>query len=135
LGRKGGQLISSAIARCLRQETRVHDVIGRARIEGVPGVPSFLLVLPLMTEAYAAQFADRLREAMTISAGDDTGPWLTLSVGVASLSLDTDAPDTLIMRAQEALTSAQRAGGGRVWSHSDSVRRIVDRDRPESREG
>jgi GGDEF domain-containing protein len=132
LGARGAQLISGAIARCLRQETRVHDVIGRARTECVPGVPSFLVVLPLMKEALATQFADRLREAMTITAGDDCGPWLTMSVGVASLSLDTDAPDTLILRAQEALSSAQRAGGGRVWSHADSVRRIVERHQPDS---
>jgi len=132
LGPNGSRLIGAAIARCLKQETRLHDVIGRSPRNGPDGAPTFLVVLPLMTESIAAHFADRLRAAMTTSAGDETRPWLTISIGVASLSLDTDSPETLILRSQEALCSAQRAGGGRVWSHSDSVRRIVDRHRPDS---
>jgi diguanylate cyclase (GGDEF)-like protein len=132
LGPNGAQLIGAAIARCLRQETRLHDVVGRSAANGPDGAPEFLLVLPLMTESVAVQFADRLREAMTTSAGDERRPWLTISIGVASLSLDTDAPETLILRSREALSSAQRAGGGRVWSHSDSIRRIVERHPPDS---
>lgn len=130
LGAAGTRLIGSAIARCLRQETRIHDVIGRT--DGVSVIPTFLIVLPLMTETIAAQFAERLRVAMTITAGDEGRSWLTLSVGLAALSLDTGSPDTLILRAQEALVSAQRAGGGRVWRHADSVRRIVEREQPDS---
>jgi GGDEF domain-containing protein len=132
LGNNGALLIGMAIARCLRQETRIHDVVGRAQIAGGSGVPAFLIVLPLMTEALAAQFAERLREAMTTTAGEAGRSWLTVSVGVASLSLDTHSADTLILRAQGALASAQRAGGGRVWGHSDSLRRIVERDRPDA---
>ena len=133
LGEKGARLIGNAIARWLRQETRIHDVIGRSAAAGPNDAFVYLMICPLMTETAAAKFADRLREAMTTSAADEGTPWLTLSVGVASLSLDTHSPDALILRSEEALSSAQRRGGGRVWSHSDSVRRIVERDQPESR--
>jgi two-component system cell cycle response regulator len=132
LGESGVTLIGSAIARCLRQETRVHDIVGRADSKGACGSPEFLMVCPLMTEPLAAQFAERLREAMTLSAADRGTAWLTLSVGVASLSLDTQSADALIRRAEEALASAQRAGGGRVWSHTDSIRRIIERNQPDS---
>ncbi len=132
LGAQGARLIGAAIARCLRQETRIYDVIGRGSTAGPYGAPAFLLVLPMMTEALARPFAERLRDAMTISTGDIGRTWLTLSVGIASLSLETDAPDTLILRAQEALASAQRCGGDRVWSHADTVRRLIDRERPDS---
>ncbi len=129
LGASGVRLIGVAIARWLRQETRAHDVIGRARIKGVHGVPCFIIVIPLMTEPFAVQFAERVRQAMTISAGENDRPWLTLSVGIASLSLDADCPDSIILHAEEALKSAQRYGGGRVWSHMDTLRRIMVRDR------
>lgn len=129
LGENGASLIDAAIARCLRQETRIYDVVGRGSTSGLGGPPPFLLVLPMMTEALARPFAERLRQAMTISAGDLVRTWLTLSVGIASLSLETDAPDLLISRAQEALASAQRNGGDRAWGHAETVRRIIDRDR------
>ncbi|HLJ54151.1 MAG TPA: hypothetical protein VKT77_03875, partial [Chthonomonadaceae bacterium] len=72
--------------------------------------------------------------AMTISAADGDRSWLTLSVGLAAVSLETDSPDLLIFRAQEALASAHRFGGDRVWSHSDTRRRIVERDRSDPAE-
>jgi len=128
LGAPGAKLIGGAISRWLRQETRVHDVLGRSPTDGPYGTPRFLMLCTLMPESPSAQFAERLREAMTISAADQGTPWLTLSVGVASLSLDTDSPETLILRAEAALGSAQRAGGGRVWTHSDTIRRIADRN-------
>jgi GGDEF domain-containing protein len=131
LGESGARLIGSAIARWLRQETRIHDVVGSAGSEGACRTPTFLLACPLMTEPVAAQFAERLREAMTLSAVDQGTAWLTLSVGVASLSIDTHSPESLIFRAKEALASAQRIGGGRVWSHSDTLRRIVERNHPD----
>src|SRR5437016_5353018 len=61
LGDGGARLIRAAIARYLRQETRIHDVVGRGPGDGAHGVPSFLLVLPLIAEPLGAQFAERLR--------------------------------------------------------------------------
>ena len=131
LGKKGTRLIGGAIARWLRQETRVHDVIGMSAREDASGPPVFVMICPLMTESVAAAFAERLRESMTLSSAAEGSAWLTLSVGVAALSLDTHSPEALILRAEEALAGARRSGGGRVWSHSDSVRRIVDRNQPD----
>src|SRR5258708_1101834 len=51
LGTKGARMIGAAIARCLRQETRLYDVIGRGRSVGPHGAPVFLLARPMMTEA------------------------------------------------------------------------------------
>ena len=128
LGSEGAALIRAAVARCLLQETRVHDAIGCAASDGVNGTPAFLLVLPLMTESGVRQFAERLLNAMTTSTGGEGRPWLTLSAGIASLSLDTDTPDKLINKAQEALDQAQRAGGGQIWSHAGSVQQMAGQD-------
>ena len=134
LGPVGAELIGSAIAQCMRQVTRVHDVVARSDQLASCGVPHFFVVLPLMNEALATPFGERMRVAMTTATAGDGRPWLTISVGVASLSLDSCSPDTLILRAREALSSAQRAGGGRVWGHADTVRRIIDSDRSDPRQ-
>src|ERR1051326_7003179 len=116
-GSEGAKLIGRAVARCVFQETRTHDVVGRA--EDVPGeqIPTFLLVCPLMTEANAALLAERLRVAMTPYATYNGRPWLSVSAGVAGMSLDILDPGALIARAAEALRSARKAGGGRIWKH------------------
>lgn len=132
LGVQGGKLIGAAVARALRQESRVHDVVGLAPAESGDQVPSFLIIVPFLTEAHAGRFAERLRQAMTILACDKDRPWLTISAGIASMSLEADAPETLIRRGQRALQSAQRSGGSRVWSQSDSTQRLLDGIRPDS---
>ena len=125
LGANGALLIASAIARCLRQETRLYDVVGRGETDEAQGSYAFLVALPMTSETLARPFAARLREAMTISTGNLGGPWLTLSVGIASLSLETDSPEKLILRSRQALAGAQRSGGDCIWGHADTVRRII----------
>ena len=126
LGPNGALLIASAIARCLRQETRIYDVVGRGQAEDAYGANAFLVALPMTSETLARPFAARLREAMTISTGNIGSPWLTVSVGIASLSLETDSPEKLILRSQQALAGAQRSGGDCIWGHADTVRRIIE---------
>src|SRR5437870_2133559 len=65
LGAEGATLFARAIARYLHQETRNHDVIGRTAGVDSHGIPAFLIVCPLMHEDAAAQFAERVRTAMT----------------------------------------------------------------------
>lgn len=128
LGHQGTALIRAAIARCLRQETRIHDVVGRAPSDGEHDAPAFLLVLPLMAEASATKFAQRLIEEMSVAACAEGRPWLTLSVGLASLTLESETPDTLVARARLALANAQRTGGDRISNHTGAERRRFDRD-------
>lgn len=134
LGEEGAALIGRAMARCLRQETRAYDVAGRASDESVEGIPGFVIVCPLMDEVAAVALAERMRAVMTAHAAMGARPWLTLSLGVAGMALDTTTPDALLSRAESALRRARRQGGGRVWGHSDTLRQIVhDHDtEPES---
>ena len=130
-GSEGARLIGRAVARCVFQETRTHDVVGRAEDTDAKRIPTFLLVCPLMNEEGATNLAERLCSVMTAHAVDSDLPWLTVSAGVAGLSLDVLEPEDMIARATEALRCAQKSGGGRVWRHSESVRRIVDNNWPE----
>ncbi len=124
LGPEGTGLITRAIVRCLRQETRAHDVVGLADIPAEEaGV--VLVACPLITEEQGKAVAERLCAAMRTEADGSGPPWLALSAGIASLSIDTCDPDTLTARVISALRRAQRMGGG-IWRHSDVLRSIID---------
>ncbi len=126
-GAEGVRLIGKAVARCLRQETRAHDVVGRIETPGFQGAPAFMVVCPLLDEERAAALGERLRAAMTAQVSDREPPWLTLSIGVATLALDVTSSDELVSRAFDSLRRAQRVGGGRIWRHSDTIRTIVEK--------
>ena len=81
------------------------------------GGEEFLLVLPDMPEANAAQALDRLR---TIVATLDwsafsPGMTVTISAGIAMLRPD-DSPDTFLGRADSALYAAKARGRNRIAS-------------------
>lgn len=126
LGAEGAALIGRAIARCLRQETRTHDVVGHADPGLSPNAFTFLVICPLLDEEHAANLGERLRAAMTAHSGDAESPWLTLSVGVATLSLEVTESQSLVARSMEALRRARRSGGSRIWKHTDTRRAIIE---------
>ena len=130
LGAEGAALIGRAVARCLRQETRTHDVVGHADPEMAPDAFTFLVACPLLSEEQAGRLGERLRAAMTAHCGDANGPWLTLSIGIASLSLDVVESRSLVARSLEALRRARRAGGNRVWKHTDTRRTLMENSEP-----
>ncbi len=123
---EGAALIGRGVARCLRQETRTHDVVGHANPEISPDAFTFLVICPLLPEHQATALAERLRAAMTAHSGEAERPWLTLSVGVAAMSLDVPASKLLIARSMDALRRA-RHKGNRIWKHTDTLRAIMDR--------
>ena len=125
-GEEGEGLIGRAIVRCVRQETRPHDVVGLASA-GEAGIPTFVIACPLMNEESAAALAERLRVSMTAGSGGVETAWLTVSIGVASLSIEVGDADSLLNRAESALHRARRSGGGCVWRHTDILRQIIER--------
>ena len=133
LGGEGAALIGRAAARCLRQETRTHDVVGHADPGISPDAYTFLIICPLLNEEHAANLGERLRAAMTAHSGDAESPWLTLSVGVAALSIEVTDSQSLVARSMEALRRARRSGGSRVWKHTDTRRVIIENEDRDSR--
>lgn len=126
LGETGKNLIGQAIVRCIRQETRDYDLVYTLTLPTIPDTPVFALVCPLMNEAEATALGERLRKIMTSQASAEDHPWLSFSVGVASISLDAPDADSLTARACAALQRARRLGGGRLWRHSDTLRTIIE---------
>jgi GGDEF domain-containing protein len=115
-------LVGRAIARCLRQETRAYDVIGRVEGETGSPYPVFVLVCPLMSEEQAAGLGDRLRATMRTYAADAAQDWLTLSAGAAGMALDTADAECLLRHGQFAVRQAQSQGGDQVCRFSQVFR-------------
>lgn len=103
-------LVGRAVVRCVQQETRTYDVIGRTDAIDPCGLPVFLLACPLMSELQTRALAERLRNAMVAYAREADQAWLTLSFGLAGLTVDVQDARDLITRATVTLRQAQRRG-------------------------
>jgi len=110
-GIEGGDAVLREIALRVRLRVRAADAIGRSGSDGL------LAVLPHTDETGAATFADALRRRIgqrPVSIGDvEVG--VTLSIGVAVMRPGEELDvDSLMARAEEALSSARGAGGNRI---------------------
>lgn len=129
IGTEGRQLVACAVARCLRQETRPYDVVGLADERPAGGIPSFLVVCPLMGEAQAASLAERLLQTMELPLSPVESPSMAFSIGIAAMALDAPDAEALMARALSEQRMASREGGG-IWRHSDTKRRIAEQNSP-----
>jgi diguanylate cyclase len=107
-GHAAGDSVLVGLAQMLRENMRSDDVLARL------GGEEFVLVLPGMAPARAAEVCERLRERLA------ERPWPSLpprSVVTASLGLAGAPPHdtaTLLARADAALYEAKRGGRNRV---------------------
>jgi diguanylate cyclase (GGDEF)-like protein len=103
LGHAAGDEVLRKLARLLQLERRTDDAVGRV------GGEEFLVLLPGVPAAMAAQLAERLRESVeTAKIG------ATVSVGVSQSGGREDDVDNLLRRADEALYQAKAKGRNRV---------------------
>lgn len=115
-GHPTGDVILYETARILRETAREIDMVGRY------GGEEFVVILPGTDEEAAAQFADRVRVAVSEYLFRDEANEVTMTVsgGVASFpGLDIDHPDVLIKRADEALYAAKEGGRNRIVRASE----------------
>jgi len=110
-GHPTGDVVLYETARIIRETAREIDMVGRY------GGEEFIAILPGTDEEAAAQFAERVREAVAEHVFRDEANELrmTLSSGVASYpGEDVETPDLLLKRADEALYGAKEGGRNRV---------------------
>jgi diguanylate cyclase (GGDEF)-like protein len=106
-----GDAVLRELALRLRVRMRAADALGRV------GGDSFMAILPHTDERGAALFADALRRRLisrpiTTDAGEMT---ISISIGVAFMRPGMElSADELLASADEALESAQAAGGNRI---------------------
>lgn len=103
-GHAEGDEVLKRVAGGLRDGLRTGDVVARW------GGEEFCVVLPRTDLAEARSLAERLK--LQIAAG--TTPRVTVSIGVAESVVQTQRPEDVIRRADEALYRAKEAGRDRV---------------------
>ena len=108
-GHDVGDQVLRAVAGCLKDMTRFHDVVARL------GGEEFAVVAPNMDEAALVKFAERIRKAIAglVVATDNVRLRVTTSVGLAVWDGDETAED-LYRRADKHLYQAKRLGRNRV---------------------
>lgn len=107
-----GDAVLRRIAAAINTTVRAGDVVIRW------GGEEFLIVVSINKPAGAARQAERLRDAVAKAGWDDLlrdGRGQTLSIGVATGEL---RDPTLVVRADEAMYAAKRAGRNRVVAAS-----------------
>jgi two-component system, cell cycle response regulator len=106
-GHGRGDEALQAVATVLNLTCREMDVAARL------GGDEFVLVLPHTEKPGAAQFAERVREAIAYTPPNGRVS-ITGSFGVASFPEDGTTADGLLQAADRAMYEAKRAGGNRV---------------------
>ena len=106
---EGDSLLSEA-SHFLNLNLRPADIAARY------GGEEFVVLLPDTTKRQAASLAERLRQefAEACQGADDSSPWVTISIGVATWPEDGKSKDDLIRAADTAMYAAKRAGRNRV---------------------
>jgi diguanylate cyclase (GGDEF)-like protein len=113
-GHQAGDAALIAVAQALeRVAARSPDLVARY------GGEEFALILPETGPDAGLEVAGRLGEAVSAlqisHAGSPVAPYLTISVGVATLVLERgDPPELLLGQADRALYAAKAAGRNRV---------------------
>ena len=108
-GHDVGDQVLIALARTVKAELRVSEILGRL------GGEEFAIALPSTPAEGAMVVAERLREAVaTIKIPLQSTLEVSVSVGVAELHGDDDSFAALLGRADQALYEAKTRGRNRV---------------------
>ena len=112
LGFEAGDLALEAAVAVIKSKIRTVDIIARL------GADEYAVILPETGEAGARVAADRLRAGIagTTPAGQ---PPLSACFGAALLTPDIAEAAGLVVRAQEALASAQSSGASSITHYQD----------------
>jgi two-component system cell cycle response regulator len=108
-GHDVGDEVLRAVASCLRDMTRYHDVVARL------GGEEFAVVAPNMNEELLVKFAERIRRAvagMAVASGN-VRLKVTTSVGLAVWN-ERETAEEFYRRADRLLYQAKRMGRNRV---------------------
>ena len=111
--------------RCLQEVAQVIDRVARrpADLAARYGGEEFALILPNTHTEGAVFLAERVRQILQekalIHAMSVVRPWVTVSIGVATMIPNDDSPHALIQKADDALYIAKENGRDRISTYRD----------------
>ena len=112
---------------CLSEVAQIINQIARrpADLAARYGGEEFALILPNTHTEGAVFLAERvrqnLREKALIHRSSTVQPWITVSIGIATMIPHGDSPQTLIQRADNALYLAKAQGRDRIVTDSQKA--------------
>jgi len=109
-GHPEGDKVLKSVARCLQEQLREDDIVGRI------GGEEFAVLVSHQQSQHAYAIADRLREsvsALSILSGSEPIA-VTISVGMSSSNNVEDTWNTLFDRADKELYNAKKGGRNKV---------------------
>jgi diguanylate cyclase (GGDEF)-like protein len=123
-GHAVGDRVIQAIATCLRESLRSHELVARY------GGEEFAVLLPGCTPTDAETIANRLRLQFALHCREHFLPEFpgleaTVSVGVSDVAAESTGLHQLLVRADTALYQAKRAGRDRVCLYDPSEQTLV----------
>jgi len=123
-GHAVGDRVIQAIANCLQQGLRSHELLARY------GGEEFAVLLPGCTPPEAETIANRLRLQFARHCREHLLPEFpgleaTVSVGVSDLASESTGLHQLLVRADTALYQAKRAGRDRVCLYHPSEQQLI----------
>ena len=132
-GHAAGDEVLKIIATLCARSVRKQDLVGRV------GGEEFCVLLPETIEAAGVVVAEELRTSLSSAPLSIAGHAVsvTASFGVAELTESDEAPETAIMRADEALYAAKTAGRNRTQAYSamTKARSVVAGNTPDPANG
>jgi diguanylate cyclase (GGDEF)-like protein len=119
-GHDVGDEVLRAVASCLRDMTRYHDIVARL------GGEEFAVVAPNMNEDLLVKFAERIRKAVASMAVQSGNVRLKVTTSVGLAVWDSrESGEEFYRRADRLLYQAKRMGRNRVCARSDTAADIV----------
>lgn len=108
-GHDGGDEVLKAVAYCLFEHTRFHDVVARI------GGEEFAIIVPNLGEDDLRRFGEKLRDELFRLKVEVNGQRLAVSASIGIVAVKPgDAPAEIIKRADVKLYLAKQAGRNRV---------------------
>ena len=110
-GHHTGDTVLQVLARICQSSLRQVDIAGRL------GGEEFAILLPEAEDKEALKIAERLSEAVAkteVTIPDGLSIHFTVSIGIATLSGETESIDNLLSRADKALYEAKETGRNKV---------------------
>ena len=116
-GHPSGDSVLVAVAQCLQQHVRGHDLLARL------GGDEFVALLPEARADHAAEVGERLRAAVEglHVVHEDTQISIRASFGLAHSDRSLLNWDQLLLRCDKALYAAKDNGGNGIWQANDDL--------------